>query len=131
MAVLDQTDIIDEFLDFDGTRDKFVTHLGSSKHPLGALRDVHFSFTHPLVDAHFQFACYVFDVLGQINTIYQEKYAFVPNLWECLWPLGQFLKCELRKIENGNFGLFPFFAPSPKGRNWPIRKDFETLHPQP
>ena len=45
MAVLDQTDIIDEFLDFDGTRDKFVTHLGSSKHPLGAFRDVHFSFT--------------------------------------------------------------------------------------
>ena len=64
VAVLDQTDIIDEFLDFDGTREKFVTHLGSSKHPLGALRDVHFSFTHPLVDAHFQIACYVFDVLG-------------------------------------------------------------------
>ena len=65
MAVLDQTDIIDEFIDFDGTRDKFVTHLGSSKHPLGALRDVHFSFTHPLVDAHFQIACYVLTFLGK------------------------------------------------------------------
>ena len=108
MAVLDQTDIIDEFLDFDGTRGKFVTHLGSSKHPLGALRDVHFSFTHPLSTPTFKSHATFFDVLGQINTIYQEKYGFLPNLWEYLWPLGQFLRGELRKIENGNFGLFPF-----------------------
>ena len=108
MAVLDQPDLIEAFLNHDGMRDKFVTYLGSSKHPLGALRDVYFSFTHPLVDAHFQFALFVLDILGEINTIFQEKYGFIPNLWEYIWPLDQFLRRELWKIENGDFGRFEF-----------------------
>ena len=78
MAVLDQTDIIDEFLDFDGTRGKWNAHLGTAKHPLGALGNDPLSFGNTLVKAHFQFACYILDVLGEINTIFQEKYSFVP-----------------------------------------------------
>ena len=103
-AVLDQTDIIEAFLDFEGMREKWNAHLRTAKHPLGAIGDVVLSFGNPLVKAHFQFACYILDGMGEINTIFQEKYAFIPYSWEYLWSLGQFLRRELRKIENGDFG---------------------------
>ena len=60
-----------------------LTYL-NSKAPLGEVKDVFFSFTHPLVDAHFQFAFFMLDILGDINTMFQLKYAFVPNFWEYL-----------------------------------------------
>ena len=79
MAVLDQTDIIDAFLGFDGTRDKFVTHLGSSKHPLGALRDVHFfSFAHPLSTPTFNLRATSLTFLAKPTRFTKRRTGFSP-----------------------------------------------------
>ena len=80
MAILDQTETIDAFMDIPNNREKWEQHITSSKHPLGPLKDVQFSFKHPLVNAHFRFALFVLDVLGEINTIFQTKYGFFQNL---------------------------------------------------
>ena len=48
------------------------------------------------------------DILAEINTIFQEKYGFVPFFWEYLRSLSAFLREKLREIERGDFGDFPF-----------------------
>ena len=53
---------------------------------------------------------FVLDVLGEINTIFQAKFGFPPNLWEFIPSLGQFFKNEMGKIQTGDFGRFPFLA---------------------
>ena len=76
MAVLDHTEIIDAFTGLPGNREKWVRHIATSKYPLGPIKDVLFSFTHPLINAHFRFALYILEVLGVNNTIFQAKYGF-------------------------------------------------------
>ena len=93
-----------------GNREKWVQHLATSKFPLGPIKDVPFSFRNPLINAHFRFALAVLEVLGEINTIFQTKYGFFPNLWEYLSSLDQFLRRELWKIQHGDFTSFPCLA---------------------
>ena len=76
-AVLDQPDMIEAFLIEGNNMEKWMTHVSSSKHLLGQIRDVPLSFKTPLVMAHFRFAAFILDVLGRINEIFQVKYAFV------------------------------------------------------
>ena len=113
MAILDQTETIDAFMDIPNNREKWEQHITSSKHPLGPLKDVQFSFKRPLVNAHFRFALFVLDVLGEINTIFQTKYGFFQNLWEYIPSLGQFLMHKLETIQNGDFGGFTYLAEIP------------------
>ena len=101
---------VEAFLDFDTNRDKWASHLRSARTPLGPLRNIPLSFGHPLVRAHFQFALFVLNVLAEINTIFQEKYAFVPYLWEYVESFEAFVRDELPKIENGDFSRFPYLA---------------------
>ena len=89
-------------------RIKWRQHISNPQHPLGAIKDVPFSFTNYLVDAHFQFAFFVLDLLGDINTIFQMKYGFVQNFWEYLVVFHRFLVGELRKMEEGDFGRFTY-----------------------
>ena len=127
MAILDQPDIIEDFLNFDGMREKISNYLESSKHPLGALKDVPFSFTDHLVNAHFDFAFFVLDILGEINTIFQEKYGFVPYLWEYITSLCQFLIGELRKIEGGDLDAFPLLKEVEEGEICQFTKILKSL----
>ena len=60
--------------------------------PIGPIKDVPFSFQHPLVDAHFRFATSIFEVLGRINEIFQGKYGFVHYFWEYMVPFYQLMK---------------------------------------
>ena len=83
-ALLDQTETVEAFMNLKGNRDKWSQYISTPKHPLGAIKDVFFSFKHPLVDAHFRFAFFDLDLLGGLNTIFQMKYAFIPNIWEYL-----------------------------------------------
>ena len=110
MAILDQTGSIDAFMRIPNNREKWEEHIATSKKPLGQIKDVRFSFTNPLVNAHFRFALFVLDVLGEINTIFQAKYSFFQNLWEYVPSLGQFLMRELEKIQRRDFGSFPYLA---------------------
>ena len=80
----------------------------SPKHPLGQVKDVHLSFSHPLVNAHFRFAIFLLDILGEMNTIFQVEYGFVHNFMEYLDSVRQFLRRELWKIENGELNRFPY-----------------------
>ena len=93
-----------------GVRDKWTSYISTPKHPLGEVKDVFFSFTHPLVDAHFQFAFFVLDILGNINTIFQMKYGFILNFWEYLVVFHEFLVGELRKLEAGDLGRFTYLS---------------------
>ena len=109
-AVLDQKGMIDEFMSFQNNREKWRQHISTSKHPLGPIQEVPFSFREPLIKAHFKFALFVLDVLGEINTIFQAKYGLLPDLWEYLPSLGQFLRNELWKIQFRRFDRFPFLS---------------------
>ena len=81
-ALLDRKETVEAFMNLRGVCDKWASHISTPKHPLGEVKDVFFSFTHPLIDAHFQFAFFAFDILGDINTMFQLKYAFILNSWE-------------------------------------------------
>ena len=87
---------------------KWREHISSSPFPLGQIKDASFWFKNRLIDAHFRFASYVFDRLGDVNEFFQAKYGFVHHFWEYMIPLHQIMKNELEKIENGNFTTFPF-----------------------
>ena len=76
--------------------------------PLGQIKDAGFSFKNPLIDAHFRFASYIFDRLGDVNEIFQAKYGFVHYFLEFMIPLDQVMKNELAKIGTGDFATFPF-----------------------
>ena len=87
-------------------RDKWASHISTPKHPLGEVKDVFFSFTHPSVDAHFQFAFFMLDILGDINTMFQTKHAFVMNFWGIS---GCFSPVSGRRIEEtGRRRFWPF-----------------------
>ena len=109
-AILEQTDTIAEFVNLPGNRDKWAQHISTAKFPLGQIKELPFSFKHPLIDAHFRFAKFILDILGDLNEMFQVRYAFVNNLWDCLVSLHQYLVRELRKIETGDFGDFPYLA---------------------
>ena len=78
--------------------------------PLGAIKDVRFSFQDPLVFAHFQFASFILGLLARINEIIQVKYGFVNDFWQYLVSLDDFLKREIRKIQDCDFTSFPYLA---------------------
>ena len=107
-ALLDQTDTVEEFLKLPGILEKWEAYIATPTHPLGVLKDVIFSFQHPLVNAHFRFSLFILDILGDLNTLFQTKYSFVNYFWEYLVVLHQFLVGELRKMEEGDFGRFVF-----------------------
>ena len=88
--------------------DKWIRHISTSKFSLGAIKEVPFSFSNPIANAHFRFAFFILDVLGQVNELFQAKYSFVNYCWEWLLSLFSFLKSELLKMENGNWTLFPY-----------------------
>ena len=107
-AVFEQTDAIEKYMNLRGNREKWAHHISTPKHPLGQIKDVPFSFKHPLVRAHFHFAKDILDILGDLNEMFQAKYAFINNMWECLVSLFHFLSRELEKIEHNDFGRFPY-----------------------
>ena len=107
-ALLEQTETVEAFLKTGKNMKKWREHISSSTFPLGKIKDAGFSFKNPLIDAHFRFASYIFDRLGDVNEIFQEKYGFVHYFWENMIPLDQVLKNELEKIETGDFATFPF-----------------------
>ena len=109
-AILDQTETIEAFLNDGDNLNKWARYISAPEHPLGEIKDVRFSFQHPLVNAHFQFAWYVLDLLGNINEIFQVKYGFVHDFWEYLVSLGEFIKGEILKIGRRDFGTFRFLA---------------------
>ena len=80
-ALLDQTELVDAFLNNGNNREKWETHIATSKNPLGQIKDIPFSFGNSLIVAHFKFASFLFDVLGDINEIFQAKYSFVDHFW--------------------------------------------------
>ena len=102
--------MIEEFLNIPANREKWIQHVSTAKHPLGQIKELRLSFKHPLVDAHFRFAKDILDILGDLNELFQVRYAFVNNLWECLVSLHQYLVRELRKIENRDLSGFPYLA---------------------
>ena len=109
-ALLDQTETVEAFLNEGDNRRKWARYISTPQHPLGTIKDVPFSFKQPLVNAHFQFAWYVLDILGRINEIFQVKYGFVHDFLEYLVSLGEFLKVEIRKIEQHDFRTFRYLA---------------------
>ena len=126
--------MIEEFLNIPANREKWIQHVSAAKHPLGQIKELRLSFKHPLVDAHFRFAKDILDILGDLNELFQVRYAFVNNLWECLVSLHQYLVRELWKIENRDLSGFSYLALfSVFGKNWrrkstTICRDFETPH---
>ena len=107
---MDQTDAIERFMNLRGNREKWNQFLATQKFPLGEIKDVPFSFDHPLVRAHFQFAKDILDILGDLNELFQMKNAFINNLWDYMASLYQFLVGELGKIETGNFSRFSYLS---------------------
>ena len=109
-AILEQTETVEQFLNLSDNREKWVRYIASPSHPLGQVKDVPFSFNHPLVDAHFRFAFDILDILADINTVFQMKNSFVNYFWECLIVFHRYLVGELMKIEDGNFGRFTYLS---------------------
>ena len=89
---------------------KWREHVSSSKCNLGPIKDIPFSLQHPLIKAHFKFAKKIFDVLGNINEVFQGKYGFIHHFWEYMVPFYQLMKDELEKTENGDFTTYPFLG---------------------
>ena len=107
-ALLDQTELVDAFLNEGNNHEKCETHIATSKHPLGRIKDVQFSFGNQLVFAHFKFGLFLFDVLGDINEILQAKYSFVNYFWGHVENLRSFLVRELMKLENNDLSCFDY-----------------------
>ena len=78
--------------------------------PLGEIKDLFFSFENPLVLAHFKFASEIFDMLGEVNEIFQRKYGFINYHWEYLVTLFKFFVRELQKLQNNDFSRFEYLA---------------------
>ena len=72
-ALLRQTELVDAFLNNGNNREKWETHISTSKNPIGQIKDFPFSFRNPLIVAHFKFASFLFDVLGDINEISKQS----------------------------------------------------------
>ena len=107
-ALLEQTETVEAFVRTGKNMQKWREHISSSTFPVGQIKDAVFSFKNPLIDAHFRFASYIFDRLGDVNELFQVKYGFVHYFWEYMIPLHQIMKNELEKIEDSNFTTFPF-----------------------
>ena len=63
-----------------------------------------------MIVAHFKFASFLFDVLGDINEIFQAKYSFVDHFWGHIENLRNFLVRELMKLENNDLSRFDYLA---------------------
>ena len=109
-AILEQTRVVEAFLNINNNREKWLQHITSSDTPLGPIKNVPFSFQHSLVNAHFRLAKAILEILGDINEIFQRKYGFVHDFWEYMVPFYQLMKYELGKIENGDFTTYPFLG---------------------
>ena len=46
-----------------------------------------FSFSNNLINATFGFTQFIFDLLGRINTVFQERYATVTEIWDIIVSL--------------------------------------------
>ena len=66
------------------------------------------SFHRPLIDAHFRFALFVLDILAEVNTIFQERFGFLPHFWKYVAALRSFFRQETFKMEKGDFSRFPY-----------------------
>ena len=102
--------MIEAFLNEGNNREKWERHVASSKHPLGQIKNVPFSFGNELVKAHFEFALVILDILGEINQVYQVKYGFLPYFMDYLASLYGFLKNELGKMIHEDVSGFPCLA---------------------
>ena len=72
-AILDQTETVEAFLNQGDNRSKWEEYISTPSHHLGAITDVFFSFNNPLVSAHFKFAFFILDTLGDINTYSRQN----------------------------------------------------------
>ena len=70
-AILEQTETVEQFLNMPDNREKWVRYTASPSQPLGQVKEVLFSFAHPLVYAHFRFTFDILDILADINTVFQ------------------------------------------------------------
>ena len=64
MAILDQTDSIDAFMNIPNNRERWEQHIATYKNPLGQIKDVPFSFTHPSSTRIFGLHCWCLMFLG-------------------------------------------------------------------
>ena len=63
--------------------------------------------------AHFKFAHHILNILAELNTIFQAKYCFITDSWHYLVSLGEYLKKELLKFQNGDMSSFSFLSRVP------------------
>ena len=72
---------------------------------------------------HFKFASKLFDILGEVNEVFQAKFGFVNYQLEYLVSLYFFLVRELQKLQNEDFGSFDYLAEIEPGK----RNHFITI----
>ena len=108
-ALLDQTDVVEAFLDSDENRAKWIRYVTSpSNNNLGPLKDVPLTFEHPLVNAHFRFALFVLDILAEINTIFQENTALCRFSGNILGLSARFYGKNCGRSREGTSAISPF-----------------------
>ena len=86
-AILSQTEHVEAFVCREA---EFVTlwnRLRKDLEECGQRAQINFSFKNPIVKATFDFTLCVLEMLGRVNTVFQERLSTTPQLWDIIVSL--------------------------------------------
>ena len=66
---------------------RFWNGLRNDGQTFGPCVNQFFSFSNRLIDATFRFTFFILDFLGRINTVFQERFSVVVELWDMIMSL--------------------------------------------
>ena len=86
-AILSQRQYVEQFTLRDREFPRLWAGLRMNVQKYGPCVTQDFSFSNNLINATFGFTQFIFDLLGRINTVFQERYATVTELWDIIVSL--------------------------------------------
>ena len=103
--------------------DSFWQKVRTDKVKFGDFVDQDFSFKSPFIKASFDFAFLILDLLGKVNTTFQQRFCTVSDLWDVIISLKSRIYTMAQQIAcNSLFELDCLFLLSHEER-----KQFQTV----
>ena len=86
-AIMTQTRFIELFVSEEADFQQFLRGSKRDVEKYGGRVEKEFSFSNTLIRATFEFAQFILDLLGTVNTICQERFASIAELWDFVQSL--------------------------------------------
>ena len=122
-AILSQRQYVEQFALRDREFPRFWAGLRRNVQKYGPCVTRDFSFSNNLINATFGFTHFILDILGRINTVFQERYATVTELWDIIVSL----KMKIHSFTVSSNRVFPLGLECLSGLSDNETDDFRAL----